>query len=537
MPRSLILLVALLALLAPTAQAARLAPALYKPVGGLAMDPGGESYYVQVYSTDEDHNQMKAAYGSGFSWYSTLWPLFVQPVAGEQAGLSSSWITPNAGITTPNYDSCETDTRNPIVQTIEGSLGWWGDTPYRVAMPKYEPGVTRNCYSSGAREFWGGRPIKRNDGGWITISNRILLPPDGMTFTASSSGAQLGQAWFALPLPATGSALGVPTGPNAWTLFLNATNFQGPIAYVEPHFWSLSAKGAPQYAGRTLDAVGGLSFGIGSEWAMLPYFQAKAADGSVYSRMPALQFPTDAAGRTIFTRDYTGYGPGALFTPMASAIATGTPLPGGIDPAGVRRFTLQADTHGAFQSDAELPEIEALAALQVFDGGASAGFQSAKPNAMIRWPEYFRQQGGQRTAVAPASAPSSLRQASFASPPGSAGATPPRAKVYQTPAWFNRAPAASGVRTTRLNDGSTVSYRWYRFVDQPLLRRFRWTASEKTAMQAAIVRMQREWAHQPLMAPPSGGRLATFDKGLLVTPPRGLEFGYVPIVVRQASTR
>ena len=37
------------------------------------------------------------------------------------------------------------------------------------------------------------------------------------------------------------------------------------------------------------------------------------------------------------------------------------------------------------------------------------------------------------------------------------------------------------------------------------------------------------------MAPPTRGTLATLDPALLVTPPQGLEVGYVPIVTCQAS--
>jgi len=35
------------------------------------------------------------------------------------------------------------------------------------------------------------------------------------------------------------------------------------------------------------------------------------------------------------------------------------------------------------------------------------------------------------------------------------------------------------------------------------------------------------------MAPPSKGELVALDLALLVTPPAGLEVGYVPIVTRQ----
>ena len=35
------------------------------------------------------------------------------------------------------------------------------------------------------------------------------------------------------------------------------------------------------------------------------------------------------------------------------------------------------------------------------------------------------------------------------------------------------------------------------------------------------------------MAPPSSGELVILDTALLVTPPKGMEVGYVPIVTRQ----
>ena len=37
------------------------------------------------------------------------------------------------------------------------------------------------------------------------------------------------------------------------------------------------------------------------------------------------------------------------------------------------------------------------------------------------------------------------------------------------------------------------------------------------------------------MPPPKVGKLAHLDPAVLVTPPKGLEIGYVPIVTRQAA--
>ena len=38
------------------------------------------------------------------------------------------------------------------------------------------------------------------------------------------------------------------------------------------------------------------------------------------------------------------------------------------------------------------------------------------------------------------------------------------------------------------------------------------------------------------LEPVSSGTLASFDEGLIVKPPKGLEVGYVPIVVKQELT-
>jgi hypothetical protein len=37
------------------------------------------------------------------------------------------------------------------------------------------------------------------------------------------------------------------------------------------------------------------------------------------------------------------------------------------------------------------------------------------------------------------------------------------------------------------------------------------------------------------LPPPQVGKLADLDPAVLVTPPKGLEIGYVPIVTRQAA--
>ena len=79
-----------------------------------------------------------------------------------------------------------------------------------------------------------------------------------------------------------------------------------------------------------------------------------------------------------------------------------------------------------------------------------------------------------------------------------------------------------------------VTYYWYRFADQPSLQGLGWADDEKERLQARAEKIHAAWrADGQFMAPPSRGTLATFDTGVLVTPPAGMEIGYVPIVTRQ----
>jgi hypothetical protein len=53
-------------------------------------------------------------------------------------------------------------------------------------------------------------------------------------------------------------------------------------------------------------------------------------------------------------------------------------------------------------------------------------------------------------------------------------------------------------------------------------------------LQSFVEKIHANWPiDRDYMAPPGSGALATLDPALLVTPPKGMEVGYVPIVTRQ----
>ena len=81
-----------------------------------------------------------------------------------------------------------------------------------------------------------------------------------------------------------------------------------------------------------------------------------------------------------------------------------------------------------------------------------------------------------------------------------------------------------------------MTFSWYRFVDQPSFQQYSWSAEKKAKLQAFVEKLHANWSiDRDYMAPPTRGKLVALDPALLVSPPKGLEVGYVPIVTHQAA--
>ena len=60
------------------------------------------------------------------------------------------------------------------------------------------------------------------------------------------------------------------------------------------------------------------------------------------------------------------------------------------------------------------------------------------------------------------------------------------------------------------------------------------TPAEREALQAKVEKLHRSWTKdRDYLAPPTVGKLAALDPAQVLTPPEGLEVGYVPIATRQ----
>lgn len=162
--------------------------------------------------------------------------------------------------------------------------------------------------------------------------------------------------------------------------------------------------------------------------------------------------------------------------------------------------------------------------------------------SLVTLPQYYhlvkddKNKNGQWVAVAAEEVPAEtgLNEVSFKKPVERAP------KAYVTPddaesCWKTPGPVA-GPFEARPGDGSVVTYYWYRFADQPALLNADLTDKEREALQTRVEKLHRHWTKdREYLAPPTVGKLADIDPALIVTPPRGMEVGYVPIVTRQAS--
>lgn len=497
----------------------------------------------------------KADYAAGVGFYSAVWPLIDRPLQGFQIGLASTWIMPDNSDnkTTPlapkgTYARDHWPERAPtyaaVFQTVEGGLGYWAGNQFPYGPPKFSMNATPQCYdyevgSPGWGFFRSGEPLPDNQLGVAQLSNRILIPPDGLPFAGNPMGEFFGYTYMALPLteavagdPEKGMA---PTGDQSWTCFVSAENFNGPLAYYIPETWSKVGQlfHYPFIFGRGLDSRGGDANGGAMEINTVPRFDAKDSEGVVYSKIPKLQFPVDAQGRSLLVQDVTFYSKAALFDQVERWREGGTTCESLFDQNGAWHSKLTTRSPRYDLAGKPITDIENRCDTAVFD---KTTWGMTWPNktepGLAEFPQYFRHEGDHRVAIEASEVPieTELLKREFA--------TKKQTRPYSAPivgAW--KMPGASSEpQTVQLADGSTVTYAWYRFVDQPSFQQYQYSDAKKQKLQALVEQIHAHWTpDRGYMPPPSHGEKVSLDPALLVTPPKGMEVGYVPIVIGQSK--
>jgi hypothetical protein len=489
-------------------------------------------------------------FSAGMGFYSAVWPLVGEPISNFQIGLPSAWITPD------NSDNKDTPlapvgtyardnwpergpTYESVFQTVEGGLGYWAGNHFRYGPPKFSMNATPQCYdyevgSPGWSFFYDNEALPDDRLGIAQLSNRLLIPPDALPFQGDPNGEFLGYAYMALPFtdPVAGEP---PTGDQAWTCFLSAANFKGPIAYYIPETWSKIGKlfNYPFIYGRGLDSRPGVMGGGAMEINTVPAFESRDAQGVAYTKLPDLRFPVDDQGRTLLVQDVTYYSKAALYDAFKAWRDGGPACSGAFDARGAWKSPLTTETTRFDQGGKIISGVDKVFNTKIFDGNVwGLEWFDGPRNAMGHFPRYYKHVGNGRVAVPSEAVPAETRlhdQAFARATPG-APYTSPTGGAWGSPGPFK------GPYQVRLADGSLVTYSWYRFVDQPSFQQYAWSAEKKAKLQAFVETLHAAWPiDRDYMAPLRFGTLAVLDPALLVTPPPGLEVGYVPIVTRQEA--
>lgn len=500
------------------------------------------------------HGKVDSKYNAGFSMYVAAWPLLKNYPGQEfQSGLFGTWMF-------AQYDGPKPE---KTYSDIEGGLGWWRDTRFATETPKFiMGGVALNFVE------WANGPGAGKGRDWTKpaghyaiaqLSPWVLWPPDGLNLKQGTSGELFGYGYLPLPLTAPKkitSGKDVPTGNQCWTLFLNTGNFKGPISFFLPYFWSKPTVEYPKLAGLFLDTrPSEPNKAVQMETQHIPAFIAKDAKGDIYARVAPTQFPGKQEREAPLIHRITAYSKLALWDDVEAWFNGGPEASGAIDPkascvhsfegkGGATWQIYRANTTG---DSKKVPLAWSLFANPVALDDVTFGYKwvkdvvtvvDEKDGALVTLPQFYRLEKDNERWVAVSSQDvpreTGLSRVEF---PKQLGAD---RRPYVTPdeaesCWKKPGPVAGPFEAT-LGDGSVVTYYWYRFADQPALLNADLSADEREALQARVQLLHKNWTQDREYLPPPGiGKLAGLDPAVVVTPPKGLEIGYVPIVTRQAA--
>jgi hypothetical protein len=498
------------------------------------------------------------SFDAGYSMYAAAWPLVREYPGREfQSGLFGTWMHPKHDGPLP-VEKLYTD--------IEGGLGWWRDTEYATATPKFIMGGVQRDFTGWANGPGAGRGRDWNNPkgqyGVAQLSPWILWPPDGLNLKQGTSGELFGSGYLPLPLMEPKSVTdgkNISTGNQCWTLFLNTGNFKGPVAFFTPYFWTKAAVDDPQVNGLFLDQrPSQATKAFQMETQFIHSYEATAANGQIFSRIAPTQYPVGPDGNSELLHRLMVYNKSALWDKVDAWFKEGATADGRIDLAGasMQKFKKTVRSNWKFYGDHIPKEKRALLNITSFmdtnvtDTATlrirwSEPYSSAKKKSkgsVVTLPEYYKlvktgnDDVGHWIAVAPKDVPkeTGLHTVDFRN---HEKRTP---VAYLTPqekesSWKTPGPAAGPFEAV-LGDGSVVVYYWYRFADQPALLNADLTKEEREEMQRRVVLLHQHWKKdREYLPPPMIGKLADIDPALILTPPIGMEAGYVPIATQQGN--
>jgi hypothetical protein len=500
------------------------------------------------------HGRVDARYNAGFSMYVAAWPLLRNyPGQDFQSGLFGTWMFAQFDGPKPkNYYS-----------DIEGGLGWWRDTRFATETPKFIMGGVALNFSEWANGPGAGkgRDWKKPAGHYAIaqLSPWVLWPPDGFNLKQGTSGELFGYGYLPLPLTTPKRSTAgkeVPTGNHCWTLFLNTGNFKGPVTFFLPYFWSRPSVENPRLSGLFLDTrPSDPNRALQMETQHIPAYISEDAKGNTYARVAPTRFPGKPEGEAPLIHRITAYSKAALWDGVQAWFDGGPAASGAIDLKAASVHTFASKGGATWQiyppnipRDRKVPIAWNSFATPVALDDTTYGYRwakdavtptGAKGGPLVTLPEYFRLEKDKKdrerwVAVNPRDVPAETGLAKVDFPKRLAADRRPYVTPDEADSCWKKPGPAAGPFEAKLGDGSVVTYYWYRFADQPALLNADLTQAERERLQKRVEMLHKNWTKdREYLPPPTVGRLADLDPAVLVTPPKGLEVGYVPIATRQ----
>jgi hypothetical protein len=262
----------------------------------------------------------------------------------------------------------------------------------------------------------------------------------------------------------------------------------------------------------------------------VPRMDEKRSGDTIFYKIPQLFFPVDNQGRSVLVRDVKYYSKKALYDSFKGWKDGKNVCSGSFDKNGTWEPVLTTKMPVFDQNEIKLSGMDNIFTTKIFsDNVFGIQWKSNPLTNQGEFPQYFMQVGnGPRVPISASMVPAELKKGEFKLAEWGSPYT-----SRDSGSWVAPGPASKPINVV-LADGSTVTYCWYRFIDQPSLQQFHWSKEERGRLQAFVEKIQRQWlTNKNYMAPPKEGELVSLDPALIVQPPPGLEVGYVPIVIGQ----
>ena len=491
-----------------------------------------------------------------------------------------------------NVWCCADEDKCGIRGSIEGGMGYWMYTLETPHVKWMLPGSTNANYEIFGGTFLHDRPQNCTTlGGAVRVANNFLIPNDFVSLEGEPVDGFLGYMLSRTPIGKRSST----DEANYWTIIIDAANFAGPVMFMSSWFWDSRINWHPQSTSwsdpRAL--IGYVAQGFEGRVGAV---KVTDDAGVQWLRTNRWRFPRDMVNGTAVDSSTLFTGHSQYNTDWAAAamepLLAGTGAANDQTPAAVLTHArsnrlapmggcgLPQESSG-LKLEMEIPDQDITITWQGFGvSGAPANPSQETTDATAAschmrlsldpslldcsttsgWCEgspYLKLEAGgtNPTPVPVANVPEQVKGAldirafektrrndgRYLGPPGAS----------ETACFDNPGPAPADPRLycTRTRSGNWIGFKWYRFVDQPEMNQVfaSLPADQRDAakcyMQARIERLHEaqqstgaslpQWFDAPQGDAQLPGPKASIDAALLVTPPAGLEKGFVPISISE----